>query len=136
MKQKSSTTSNDARKIKAANQTNENRIKTSQKNKFSSTVTSDASKSCEVTDNDTAVVMIIPEIKTSPKDHHSSSLKLSKKDFKDVKVKKERGDASDSVVVKIPKLEQKWIKNEPSLDQVRLFSLLNILYLIFLTFFV
>ena len=124
MKQKSSTTSNDARKIIVANQTNKNRIKTSQKNKFFSTVTSDASKSCEVTDNDTAVVMIIPEIKTSPKDHHSSLLQLSKKDFKDVKVKKERDDASDSVVVKIPKLEQKWIKNEPSLDQVRLVSLL------------
>ena len=124
MKQKSSTTSNDARKIIVANQTNKNRIKTSQKNKFSSTVTSDASKSCEVTDNDTAVVMIIPEIKTSPKDHHSSSLELSKKDFKDVKVKKENDDASDSVVVKIPKSDQKSIRNEPSLDQVRLVSLL------------
>ena len=116
-----------------ANVTSIPNIKTSQKDKSSSTVTSTASKSCDVEYDDAADVVIIPKIKAHPKDYPSSLTDSSKKPCQDVKDEKKVDDTSDAVVTNIPKSEEKLIKNDPTLYQVRLqyitclvFKILNI----------
>ena len=118
---KSLPTSNEDRKSDSTHQTNKKKIKTSPKDQPSSTMTSDACKSSDVTGNGDSNV-IIPKIKTSTKDCSSSTrtADLSKKVFQEVKEEKQGDGASGSAITKIPKSEQKLIKKEPDLYPVRL----------------
>ena len=132
MELKSTPLSNEDKKSDLKHPTNENKIKTSSEEQASSTMTSDASKGCDVTDKDTSDITIIPKIKTSEKIvYPSSSTDPSKEASCDVKDEQQGDDAYGAVVTNIPKSEQTLIKKDPGLDQVSLhfvsYTLINYL---------
>ena len=120
MEPKSSTISNEDTKTCVIHQTDENKIKTSPKDYDTILKASDASKSCDVTEKDSSNITMNPKIKTPQKDYSSSTTDQSKKDCQDVKDEKGSDETSGARVTNIPKPEEKLIKNDPTLYQVRL----------------
>ena len=120
MEPKSSPISNEDTKTCVIHQTDENKIKTSPKDYDTILKASDASKSCDVTEKDSSNITMNPKIKTPQKDYSSSTTDQSKKDCQDVKDEKGSDETSGARVTNIPKPEEKLIKSDPYLYQVRL----------------